>query len=497
MTHVNQPSNSLSRRRLLAGLGGALAVTSAAGLSRRGRAASEVAPDPADRKLLFVIGATGGASIIDSFMPVASEEVPSSANASALNVYRSQQLVRPTGSNIRCVKPLADTDFLTAGYSMQEFLESHYADLTVVAHEVTSVNHAVAQKRAVTGASIDGGRTIAEAVAARHGTGLPLANCNMAQGGYVEPGDDAGLPGFARGEVISDPRTYAVSTHGSRGVAGGLSPRAVARARRVRDDLELRSGFGQTYRNAPLRERYLFNRSEVAPQLEDMDAIRSLMMLETDGLAPELGLDESPLIDELRSVFPQLGSDRWQQQGALSFLLSYFGMACANTLSLSFNPSFDGDDIIGAPLAFDYSHTDHRSAQNVMWGRVLQTVDGLVRLLKQYDYLGDPSLGKMWDRSLIYIATDFGRDKLRPEGQEFFSTGHHLNNGSVFLSPLLQGNRVFGGVDPSTMLTHGFDTRTGEEKPGTVVREPEVYSLIAQALDVDFEGRRDMSGLLA
>jgi len=61
----------------------------------------------------------------------------------------------------------------------------------------------------------------------------------------------------------------------------------------------------------------------------------------------------------------------------------------------------------------------------------------------------------------------------RPPDEWNDGTGHHLNNGSVLLSPLLQGNRVLGGVEPSTSLTH------------------------VQALDIDLPGRRDLSAVLA
>ena len=486
-----------SRRRFCLGLGAAAAAAGTVGLRTAGADESAPLSTPEDRRLLFVVGASGGASIVDSFMPVSTDEVPASADTDRLDVYRPEELIQPEGSRIRCVRPLANTGFLTPGYAMQTFLEDHYQTMTVVAHEVTSVNHLVAQKRSVTGANVNRGRTIAEAVAARHGADLPLANCNMAQGGFVEPGDDLSLPAHARGEIITSPDVYALSTHGGRGVVGGLDDAALGRARGIRTALEDHSPFGQTYRDNAARLAYLRNREDVAPQLESLDAIRKLGLLDPSQLDPTLGIEASPLADAVRGVYPQLDGDRWQQQGALAFLLAYYGLSCASTLSLSFNPSFEGDDIVGAPLAFDFSHTDHRASQNVMWGRVLRTVDGLVKLLQTYDYLGDPSLGKMWDRSLIYIATDFGRDKLRPSGSTFYGTGHHLNNGSLLLSPLLQGNRVFGGVDPSTLLTHGFDPRTGEEKRDEVAREAEVYSLIAQALDVDFEGRRDMSGLLS
>lgn len=499
MFHDDRPS----RRRFLAGLGSigsAIAGTALLGGRVRadGDASSDAPPtDPAARRLLFVICATGGASIIDSFLPVASDEVPDGSDPATLATYEPSALVQPTGSQIRCVRPLDNTLFLTSRYSMQEFLEAHYSDLTVVTQEVTSVNHIVAQKRAMTGAGVYRGRTIAEATAALHGAGLPLANCSMGIGGYVEPGNDASIPAHARPQMIASPQTFAMSTHGSRGVLGRPDPRQIERARRVREELEEVSPFGLTFSQAPLRDRYLRMRREVSPQLEQFDAISKLMLMPPGLIAPEYGLDGSPLADEMRNAFVALDGDSWQQQAALSFMLSYYGMTCASTISLTFDPSFSGDEIVGAPLAFDFSHSLHRVTQNVMWGRVLEVVDGLVRLLKRHDYLGDPALGKMWDRSLIYVATEFGRDKVRPMGNAMYGTGHHLNNGSLLLSPLLRGNRVFGGVDPATLLTYGFDGRTGEARPDAVMGEGDVYSLIAQAMGVDFPGRRDLSAVLA
>ena len=48
-----------------------------------------------------------------------------------------------------------------------------------------------------------------------------------------------------------------------------------------------------------------------------------------------------------------------------------------------------------------------------------------------------------------------------------FGTGHHLNNGSLIVSPFANGNRVLGGVDPDTGLTYGFDPRTGDPERGS------------------------------
>ena len=60
----------------------------------------------------------------------------------------------------------------------------------------------------------------------------------------------------------------------------------------------------------------------------------------------------------------------------------------------------------------------------------------------------------------------------------------------------MRGNRVFGGVDPKTLLTYGFDGATGEADPGAIKREGDVYSLIAQTFGIEFAERREMGGLI-
>ena len=59
----------------------------------------------------------------------------------------------------------------------------------------------------------------------------------------------------------------------------------------------------------------------------------------------------------------------------------------------------------------------------------------------------------------------------------------------MIVSPLLNGGRVYGGVDAATGLTFGFDRATGVAAPGTLMHEEDVYSVLASALDIDFEGR--------
>jgi uncharacterized protein (DUF1501 family) len=123
-------------------------------------------------------------------------------------------------------------------------------------------------------------------------------------------------------------------------------------------------------------------------------------------------------------------------------------------------------------------------------------LDTLITLLKSYDYMGDPALGKMWDRSLVYVATEFGRSKTRPSGSTSWGTGHDLNNGSLIISPLIKGNRAYGGVDPKTGLTYGFDRMTGEPKRDVTLFEGDVYSLIAHAMGIEFPGRVDFPAVV-
>jgi hypothetical protein len=342
----------------------------------------------------------------------------------------------------------------------------------------------------VTGANINGGRTIQEATALAHGLSSPLPNLNMAQGGYVERGDDATVDRRALPEVVGDARTFPLSLDGSRGVADAPPRGLVERARRVRDKLEGVGPFGRTFAHAPLRQGVLDARAGFVPDVEHRDLITKLMLVpDAAGAFPlaAAGLSASPDGERVRAKFPKLISDTFEAQAAMAFLLAKNGVSQAITLAPTFAPVLDGIAMENPPLAFDFSHNDHPATQNAMWSRVLRVVDGLVDLLKAEP---DGAGGTLWDRSLVYIATDFGREKGRPADAGSFGTGHHLNNGVVMVSPLLRGGRVYGGVDPTTLLTHGFDPTTGAPQPGTVMREGDVYAVIAAAMGVDYPGRR-------
>jgi len=111
--------------------------------------------------------------------------------------------------------------------------------------------------------------------------------------------------------------------------------------------------------------------------------------------------------------------------------------------------------------------------------------DRLIGLLKETEYQDGQSY---WDHSLMYFASDFGRSRGRPGRARDFGSGHHINNGCLIVSPMLRGNTVFGGVDPATMLTYGFDPLTGRPEPGRNMSEAELFSSIVQTLGVSTAG---------
>jgi hypothetical protein len=478
----------LRRRELLAAAAACgLSVT----LPPRVRAQDRSLPP----RLLFVVAAAGGASIIDSFLPVVAVEA--GANASTLHVQPSS-LVSTVG-NFRCVgrrENLTVAGLPAGGDFLQHtFLTKHGADTAVMTLESTSVNHLVAQKRMITGAGINNGRTIQEATALVHGGTLPLPNVNMAAGGYLERGDDPTTANRVLPEAVADARTFPLAMHGIRGVKGAPAADLFARARRVRDTLDDASPFGHTFANASLRQTIIDARKNFVPDVEQRDLIKQLMLVpeSVDFPLAAAGLAESPDGVRVREKFPALQSDPFAAQAAMAFLLAKNGVSTSMTLAPSFQPVFNDLNVSNTPLAFDFSHNDHPSTQNLMWSRMLAAIDGLIDLLKAEP---DGEGGTLWDRSLVYIATDFGREKVRPANADEFGTGHHLNNGVVMVSPLLKGGRVYGGVDPTTCLTYGFDPVTGDPAPGTLMREGDVYAVIAGAMGVDYVGRREFPSIV-
>lgn len=497
---MSNPSTKFNRRRLLQ-LAGAATGLGLAGELASFRAHGEMpAPVPPEqRKLLFVFCAYGGASIIDSFLPIVDTEVGDPDIASRLNVFPESLVEQRSGSNIRSVKLLEDgySYYAKPSFVMGDFLAHHGEDVVVMAHDVSSVNHTVGQQRSLSGAGFDRGRTIMESAAMRYGLGLPLPSCNMASDGYLRHGADPNVPTEARHELITTPLLFAAGTHGFRAVDGAPAPGAIARARAVRNELDRTSAFARTFKNDERVIKYLGVRERMLPELERASLIDKLLLLDRGQIDEKYGIANDPLIESLRQVLPNLSTDKAQAQVALGFLMGYHGVSTSITMGFDTNPVVDQSGAIsGAPIAFDFSHNLHRIVQSLMWSRTTSLLDTLITLLKTHDYMGDPALGKMWDRSLVYIATEFGRDKVRPKDAASWGTSHHLNNGSVLISPLLKGNKVYGGVDPKTGITYGFDPATGAPDKNVTYTESDVYSVIAQALQLDIPNARKFPAIV-
>jgi hypothetical protein len=177
-----------------------------------------------------------------------------------------------------------------------------------------------------------------------------------------------------------------------------------------------------------------------------------------------------------------------QAQAALSFALLKSRVALTTTIWPTDRLLISGGtSLLNPPLAFDFSHSSHRPTQAAVWSRVLRVVDGLITLLRgePLDATGGESL---WDHTLIYVATEFGRSKNRLGRSETFGSGHDLNNGVLLISPLVRGNRVLGGVDPHTGLTFGVDPATGAPDPGRENTEAQLFASILDTLEVDTTG---------
>lgn len=491
----------MKRRSFLkAGLAGSALATLPA-IHPRGVSAQDQAP----RKLLFVVTASGGGSIVDSFMPL----IASDATPDTIIAYPEEVIAQPVGSNLRApvdlVGPSAPQLQLPGNafnydYSLGRYLERHYQDTMVMAAQTSSVNHVVAQERAINGNFANGGKTIMEAVAEKYGERQLLPNVNMSTAGYLRTNPDADVAAAFRPEVVASPTLFANATHGTRGVAGAPDAALLERARAARRAIDDGSAFSTRHGASPLLAHWRDLRDTRLPAFESANLIDQLMLLLDQARFPDsefaldldsYGLQTSPDAERLLEVFPNYPVDPWQAQGALAFLLAKYNLSTSITIGPTWAIQLFGDRFADTPLAFDFSHTQHVETQNMMWGRIMEVVDGIATLLKEVPTTGG---GSLYDESLIYVATDFGRSKVRPAGAvSGFGTGHDVNNGNVFLSPLLEGNRVFGAVDAETGNPYGFSLEDGSPDRGATIREEHLYATIAHALDVEYDGRKDMS----
>jgi hypothetical protein len=489
----------LSRRELLRALSMAAAGSTTLGPLLSGcRSALETPESRVNRqaldgkpKFLVVIAAAGGASIVDSFLAVRESEAGTAAPG--INCFPDAQVQAVANSPFRAVRysssALGAIPF-PVNADQLAFVNKHKDQMLVATSVGTSVNHVIAQKRALTGNGAWRGRTLQEVVALQFGQGMPLPNINMGTAGYTERGTDSSLPESCFGEVVTSPSLWPLGLDGVRGVEGALPRDVIELARTTRNRIDEESIFGQTFENAEALQRWNEQRKVAQPLIETRDLITKLNVL--PDMPPQIpltqyGLDSSPDGQRVRTAFPDFFTDPIEGQAALAFLLFKHRVSASVTIGPDFNVVLT-NTLKNPPLAFDFSHNDHRGAQAFMWSRILATIDRLVDLLKSEPF--DATTGEtMWDRTMIYVATDFGRTRVRQSGATVFGSGHDLNNGFLLLSPMVKGNTVLGGVDPRTALTYGFDARTGQAQPGKMTsNEPDIYSGVLTAMGCDLSG---------
>jgi hypothetical protein len=485
----------ITRRKALASIAagvGALgaATTFGPGFVRRRRAQAAGA---ADRRFLITIGGTGGASIIDSFLGVRHGEVTAAGgDFNLVNAFPDNNVtnvgpfraVNHAGSGLSLLgTPLQNVNHAT-------FATKHASDMMVVTLQNTSVNHVLAQKRSINGNAAWGGRTLQEMVALTYGDGCPVPNANMAAFGFVEPGADTTLPASVYPEAIANPRFWSLGLDPLKGIKNVPERELIEIATRLRDEkLDPESAFYRTFKKSERIQKWMSQRGATKEQIQTLDLITKLTVI--PDRPPELplaeyGLSQTPDGQRILDAFPGVELDPLHAQAALGYLLIKYGVSTSVTLSPSFNPEIaelpGGPVLLLPPLAFDNSHSQHRATQAFMWTRLLDVIDKMTDLLKEDEFEGTGE--SLYDRSLFYVATDFGRTKNRSGGDTNFGSGHDLNNGALIVCPKARAG-LYGGVDPRTCLTHGFDLSTGAVDPGRTTGERELYAGILQLLGVD------------
>lgn len=449
------------------------------------------------RKYLFVFSAMGGASINDSFLVMRESD---SKNSQKLNCYPDQLVTQGEGTELRAVDIKMETvgplpfDIET---SQSKFLAKYGKEIMVTTLTGNTVAHPVGQARCVNGFEAWNGRTLQEAVAAYYGSDLLIPNVNMGTLGFAENGKDPSLPRFALAEQVSNAAIFPFGLHGSLGIQGAPKKSLIDIARRVRDEkLDGESPFFKTFGNNPQIREWMERRKKL-PEYERLNLINRLNPFEDSTRFPfsSFGFEPNARGDLFREVFKNIGppgpeTDDLQNQALLAYLLVASGLTCAVTFGLGMNVSVDITDpakkrLWNTPTGFDYSHNAHRGTQALLWQRTLDIIDRLITLLRSTQSAPGETL---WDNSLIYIATEFGRDKNKEKSASEFTSGHHTNNGVVMISPLVNGGRVMGGIDPETLLTYGFDPETGVPDPSRQMNDKHIYAGILQALGVETPG---------
>jgi hypothetical protein len=365
-----------TRRDAVKVFGSALAASSALASSGALRRASTAYGAEQKPRFIIVLTCAGGASILDSFMAVT--EAEAGANAPSLNCFPN-----PTGSPDDVVKRIGPFTALDQNLSIatlgglpvnsrqSDFVRNHQDHMMVMTLEGTSVNHGIASARSMTGNDAWNGRMIQEAVAAQYGKQMPLANLSMAGGPYAIRGIELTLPDFAAPIQVADPITFPLGLHSTAGLSGLPADDLVELAQKARSEgLDPNSNFLKTFKDSPMVKRWLQNREVTAREFERQNLINKLFYGETTegGLTPA---EESAM---LRDTFPNYMVDPLEAQAMTAYLAITRRLSAAVTLGPTAATVIGPggvNDILNPPIAFDFSNTDHRGVQALMWQRVL------------------------------------------------------------------------------------------------------------------------------
>jgi hypothetical protein len=484
---------NMNRRQLLQAFGAAAGAGAAGAFTLRSRKARAAATEP---YFLIVLPAFGGGAIIDSFLPIKESEATDPA---VLDCFSDAEVVENTATPIRIVDAQVKSALGSplpqpVPVPLSNLAADHFQQMMVTTLQGTSVNHAIAQHRALTGGGAWNGRTLQECVTLAYGEGFPLPNVNMSSLGFLVPGDDPTLPASCYAEAVAQPLLKPLSLSGYDGINDLPPKELIDLARQMRnDDLDPESSFHQTFRLSKRLELWKKQR-EAALTIEQADLINKLIFINESPAIPfsDFGLSSSPDAQLLNDTFGDLlaDPDPLHHQAALAFLMLKYRVSVTVTVSPGLSPVNGGPFFIkNPPLAFDGSHNDHRFAQALMWNRVMGVADKLIQLLEATPY--DEDTGEsMWDRTMIHFATDFGRSKKRPANSISWGTAHDLNNGTLTISPLVNGNTVLGDVHKGESVdldghTYGFDLQTGVADPSRTTAEAEHFAGLLQALKID------------
>ena len=143
----------------------------------------------------------------------------------------------------------------------------------------------------------------------------------MGVGGFIEPGVNASVPGWARGQLVADARLFFAGLDGSRGIQGAPAKGLLERARQFRNEhLDERSVFARTFGDSEAIALWKTNRARTG-DLERADLISKLTVLVDGPGLPlnEFGFQTTPDVVRLLEAFPLMNVDPFEAQAALAY----------------------------------------------------------------------------------------------------------------------------------------------------------------------------------